>query len=137
VWSYRLAYSRPVIMTSTTWLHPWHTTVHFPSLQPVSKTYYCKEQMLSWEAISLSVKKFHTLHEALRFITMNNITFTRTFSIITVQDNNHNASERVSFQNILNIFCTEVVKKVISEVILLFMWTYYQNLYATVHYHIF
>ena len=113
-------------MTSTR-LHPWDSTVHFPSLQPVSKTYYCTEQMLSWEAISLSVKKFHTLHETQRFITMNNITFTVTFSIITVQDNNHSISQRVSFQNILNIFCTEAVEKIISEVILLFMWNHYQN----------
>jgi len=52
---------------------------------------------------------------------MNNITFTVTFSIITVQDNNHSISQRVSFQNILNIFCTEAVEKIISEVILLFM----------------
>ena len=55
-------------MISTTRLHPWGSTVHFPSLQPVSKTYYCTEQMLSWEAISLSVKKFHTLHEAWKLL---------------------------------------------------------------------
>jgi hypothetical protein len=41
-------------MTSTTQLHAWYSTVHFPSLQPVSKTYYCTEQMLSWEAVSWS-----------------------------------------------------------------------------------
>jgi len=52
---------------------------------------------------------------------MNNTTFTMTFSIINVQDNNHNISQRVSFQNILNIFFTEVMERVISEVTLLFM----------------
>jgi hypothetical protein len=49
---------------------------------------------------------------------MNIIPITRTFSIVTVQDNNHSISEAVGFQNILNIICTVAVEIVISEVIL-------------------
>jgi len=119
-------------MTSTTRLHPWDSTAHFPSLQPVSKTYYCTEQMLSWEAISQSRNSIYFMKPegSLPWILSHlqgHFPSSLYKMIITT------FLKELASKTFWIFFCTEAVEKVISEVILLFMWNHYQNLHATVH----